>query len=198
MLRSAVTISSGHLAAQLLMVLGAPALSRLYRPEDFNVLGVYVALLTVLGPLITLRFEPALMLIGRPRHGAVHAGGVMLLSGLTSLLAAGTIWLLQRPLRPWLAMDLSPQLCAAVALGFWAFACYQVSSMLLIRRGEFRRLAQQRVIYSAATLGAQLWLGWRTPSPWRWVTPRRRSPGCRAFSRPGVPSAGESSDCKRR
>ncbi|WVV48779.1 oligosaccharide flippase family protein [Pseudomonas sp. NA13] len=55
-------MAGGTAAAQLLMVLLLPVLTRLYSPQDFNTLSVYLGLLSIFSVVATLRFELAISL----------------------------------------------------------------------------------------------------------------------------------------
>lgn len=61
-LRSVTVLAGGTAAAQLLMVLLLPVLTRLYSPQDFNTLSVYLGLLSIFSVVATLRFELAISL----------------------------------------------------------------------------------------------------------------------------------------
>src|SRR4051794_19939913 len=53
---SVVKLAGGTAAAQLLVVALAPVISRLYDPQDFGLLGVFVALVTILNFVGTLGY----------------------------------------------------------------------------------------------------------------------------------------------
>lgn len=52
----------GTTGAQLLAVLAAPLLTRLYTPEDFGLLAVYASLLGLIAVIASLRYELAIPL----------------------------------------------------------------------------------------------------------------------------------------
>lgn len=67
----------GTAFAQALMVLVLPLLTRLYTPEDFNVLAVYASILSIISVAACLRLEITVPLPlrlksgGHPHHGAL-------------------------------------------------------------------------------------------------------------------------------
>jgi O-antigen/teichoic acid export membrane protein len=52
---------SGTVAAQMLPILFAPVLTRMYTPEHFGVLGIYIATTSIFGVIASLRFELAIV-----------------------------------------------------------------------------------------------------------------------------------------
>lgn len=62
LVRSVSMLMGGTASAQLLMVLAAPFLTRLYKPEDFGVLAVYTGLLALLAVIASLRYQLAIPL----------------------------------------------------------------------------------------------------------------------------------------
>lgn len=58
--RSVTVLIGGTAVAQVIMILLLPLLTRLYTPEDFSVLSVYLGLLSVISVAATLRFELAI------------------------------------------------------------------------------------------------------------------------------------------
>jgi len=61
-LRNTTTLISGTAIAQVLLLIFAPLISRLFNADDFSVYGVFVAMYSVLGAVITLRYDMAVML----------------------------------------------------------------------------------------------------------------------------------------
>ena len=53
----------GTAGAQMLTVLAAPLLTRLYSSEDFGLLSVYTSLLALIGVISSLRYELAIPLL---------------------------------------------------------------------------------------------------------------------------------------
>ena len=65
--RNILTLMTGTAIAQAIPVLISPILSRLYTPEDFGVLGLFMSIAAVLGVIATGRYELAIMLPEKKR-----------------------------------------------------------------------------------------------------------------------------------
>lgn len=110
--------------AQALTILALPVLTRLYSPEDFSLLAVYVAILGILTVVACLRFEIAIPLPEQDEEGA-H----LLVLALGSALAIGALL--------WMVVMLLPaqitDSLGAPALSFGVNHCVDVYSQNLER-----------------------------------------------------------------
>ncbi|MFK5951082.1 MAG: oligosaccharide flippase family protein [Methylococcales bacterium] len=61
-IRHVVTLMSGQAGAQLVTILAAPFVARLFLPEDFGVVALFIAVVTILSVPATFRFELATIL----------------------------------------------------------------------------------------------------------------------------------------
>ena len=82
--RGVSVLVGGTTSAQVLTVMAAPLLTRLYTPEDFGVLAVYAGLLALFSVISSLRYELAIPLPETKRE-AINVLILSLLSvGLTT------------------------------------------------------------------------------------------------------------------
>lgn len=88
MLRSIAILATGTAAGQAISLLIMPVITRLYTPADYGVFGVFTALVTILGSVVGLKFEAAILLPPRTRAGTNTVYGLFRLSILSSLLVA--------------------------------------------------------------------------------------------------------------
>jgi O-antigen/teichoic acid export membrane protein len=61
-IRNVFTVASGAAIAQLIGVLFSPLITRIYGPEVFGVLGVFVALTSILAPVVALTYPMAIVI----------------------------------------------------------------------------------------------------------------------------------------
>ena len=73
---------SGTALAQAMSLIVAPVLSRLYRPEDFGIFAMYLAVLTLAAPIVSVRYELAIV----PAESDEDAFGLLLLSCAIAIL----------------------------------------------------------------------------------------------------------------
>ncbi len=146
----------GTAGAQLLTVLAAPLLTRLYSPEDFGLLAVYASLLALIGVVSSLRYELAIPLPEDDVEAANVAVLSLILVGISTLLSGALVW----QLGPAIADALS---VPALADYFWLLpagvllgGAYTVFNYWSVRTKRFSTIASTRIRQSLATLAIQL------------------------------------------
>ena len=60
--RNVLTLMTGTALAQALAVLASPVLTRLYRPEDFGILALFMSIVGILSVVACWRYETAIVL----------------------------------------------------------------------------------------------------------------------------------------
>lgn len=164
-LRNISILTGGTVFAQALMVAALPVLTRLYSPEDFSLLAVYVAIIGIVTVVSCLRYNIAIPLPERDADGMALLAvallatfGISLLCAVPVILAPqATARLIGQPgLQPYLWMVPVGVLIASVynALQYWAS-----------RKKRFALVTQTRMTRAVGGVGTQLGLGALTPSP---------------------------------
>jgi len=158
-LKNTVQLFSANVVAQALGLLAYPVLTRMYSPDDFGALGVFVGIGSCLVLLATMEYQYAIVL-PRPERTARAVGKAALL-----LLGAFTVLLLV--LSPWLAKPVSawfhsPQM----AQWFWLMpffvlgtALWNVLNHFYLRAGSFRQISRYKVVQSLFQIGFKTGFG---------------------------------------
>lgn len=141
----------GTTAAQLITLVTAPIISRLYAPEAFGVLSVFVALIGTVSVVVCLRYEYAILLPERNEEAANVAAACMLAALLTSAMAGLVLWLWG----DWLvgllkAPELEPYLWL-IPLSLLIQGAFQTASYWTIRGKQFGRISAAKVSASITT-----------------------------------------------
>ncbi|WP_276353943.1 lipopolysaccharide biosynthesis protein [Cohnella caldifontis] len=158
-LKNVSLMMSGTIVAQLITVLTAPVLTRLYEADALGVYSMYVSIISVWSVAAAFRYELAIVLPRDERDG----DGLFLLSSLSVLLmsaiccavvfAAGPA-VSERmgvpELTPWLAWI--P--CSLLAMGL-----YQNLNYWSTRNARFKRLSLSQAVRSVAVSAMQLAAG---------------------------------------
>lgn len=90
--RNVLVLGGGAAGSQVISILSAPLLTRLYSTEDFGVFAVFIALLSIISVISSLRYEQAIP-IAKDEEEAIHVAVLafmiaMLISFLTALVIA--------------------------------------------------------------------------------------------------------------
>jgi O-antigen/teichoic acid export membrane protein len=154
--RGVSVLVAGTVCAQGIMVLASPILTRLYSPQDFGVLAVFTALLSMVVVVASLRYEQAIPLpVSDEEAGALL---VLSLSMVVAVSALSAIPLLSY--RNEIAeLCNTPELAShlyLVPLGALFAGAYNVLNSWAIRSKAFTPVAKTKVSQSVAAVGIQL------------------------------------------
>lgn len=162
--RHVITIAMGTMVAQAVPVLASPLLTRMFSPEDFGALALYVSLVAIGAIVATGRYELAVLLPELDEDAWA-------LTQLAIAVAAAAALLLMVPaLLVWqgrLVIRSLESLGAAILLvpvGVALTATTQSLGYWLNRRSDYRQLAVSRVSQSVAMIGTQLGVGLKSPA----------------------------------
>lgn len=84
--KNVLTLMTGTTIAQAIPVAISPILTRIYSPEDFGVLALFISVTTILGSIINGRYELAVILPEKDEEARVIVGLCILISLVVSLL----------------------------------------------------------------------------------------------------------------
>lgn len=158
-LRSASALAGGTAAAQALTILALPFLTRLYSPEDFAILAVYIAILTMVQVVACLRLEIAIPL---PENDIV-AVNLLALSVLFAFLMSLLLALFILTLGNWFFNIINQQEMQPFAWllpsGLAFTGLYSAIQYWSSRKSRFKAIARTRMTQSASGLVTQLAMG---------------------------------------
>jgi len=155
----AATLVGTTLAAQAVLLVSTPILTRLYGPEHFGAYAVYLMLLAIPLVFVSWRYELAIPVVPAGSDAAHLLVASLFLVGVTSSFLAICLAVAGQPLVVWLRVpELYPYLWLAPASLLLA-GCVQAWSYLAIRRKAFFALAGTRMSQTAAQVFVQVACG---------------------------------------
>jgi len=158
-LHNVLTLMTGTAIAQAIPIIISPILTRLYTPDDFGLLALYTSVVSLIGVIVTGRYELAIML---PEYDedAANLGAlslcVAIVIGALTFFAVGyfnaTIagYLGKPDIAKWLYL---------VPLAVITIGVTQVLNYWSTRKNQYRRLATSRVAQSVTNAGVNLGQG---------------------------------------
>lgn len=158
MARGTVVLGGGTAAAQLLTALTAPAITRLYSPDQLGQFGLVVGFLNLAAVTVTLRLEMAIVSAPSDEEAArVALLGMLILPFSTVLATAVLVVLIVMPVGPY--GDLPVAWTLLVPIPMAAIGLQSVLRYWVIRRQDYVPLSQLAMIQSAARSASQVGLG---------------------------------------
>ncbi|HFQ5220655.1 TPA: lipopolysaccharide biosynthesis protein [Vibrio vulnificus] len=150
------TLASGTVVAQLLPLAVMPLLTRIYTPENFGILGYYVAAILIASLVITGRYELALTLPKQKRKAADLCLFTIKLVIINTLLLFALVGGLDYLIDDWKGIDSWIYL---IPLSAFFFALYQILSFWFISQLGFLTLSKAKITQSGTTVVFQLLIG---------------------------------------
>ncbi len=154
-----LTLATGSIFAQALMILASPLLTRLYDPDDFGIYALFISMTGIVTTIACLRYDIAIMLPERDDEAANVLALSLILAFSISAFTIPFLWLAKAPLLRLLnAQGLEPYfwlLPLAIFLGGTASALNYWNS----RTKHFKRLSMARITSSVTTTCTQLGAG---------------------------------------
>ena len=154
--RNASVLVGGTLMAQILLVIASPMLTRLYTPEDFGLLAVYVSMLAITLLLASLRYDLAIPLPKNDVEAADIAVLSLILVVITSFLVAIIVLVSRENIAE--ILDL-PELVShlwLLPLGTLFGGMYNVFNRWSVRTKHFGLIASTNIRKTFALLVIQL------------------------------------------
>jgi O-antigen/teichoic acid export membrane protein len=149
--RSVLTLTTGTTLANLVPIVVAPILSRLYGPAEFGWFALYAGVAALLGVAATMRYEMAIVLPAEDADAYELLGLSLLLAVAMAVLCAILVTLLQPLL---LAALHAPALAGWLLLlpvAVLLMGTAQAMGNWLNRRRAYRRIAESRVLQAGTT-----------------------------------------------
>ena len=161
--RSVAVVAGGTAGAQAITMAFAPVITRLYGPEEYGVLGTFMAMLSVAAPVAALAYPIAVVL---PRRDE-EALGLLSLSAYISIfiaaLVAVALWLGGDVVIALLGIETVGNLIYLLPVAMLFAAWLQMAQQWLIRKKEFGVIARSAIAHSGVLNGAKALAGLAHP-----------------------------------
>lgn len=154
--RSVGVLAGGTGAAQLLLILAAPILTRLYTPDDFGLLAVYVALIGLFSVVTSFRYEQAIPLPSSDQDAAHVAALCCLLVVCVTLFASATVMIAGTSIANVLNVPRLAGYFWLLPVSVLMVGIYQVLNQWGVRTRQFTLIARTRVWQAISMLAIQL------------------------------------------
>lgn len=182
--RNLIRVSVGNISAQAISILSVPLITRLYSPTSYGVFSVFLAIAATLYPVVTLRFNAAMMLPDDENT----AYNLFILALFTVAASCGIIALIGLIAY---TIDFLPEtwrttgvnrILWLIPISVFIQGAGQVASFWNIRQKEFGASALARVLESTVDRGSVLLSGFAiAPNPFSLILGRILGPASSAF-----------------
>jgi len=150
------TVFSGNVIAQAIPFLCEPILTRIYTPEDFAVLSVYLSVANLFSIIATARYEMAIMLPKEDRKAMNVLGLSLIISLIVSVLSFIIVWVFNTSICKILNNEDVSNYLYLVPLSVLSVSWYQVFNYWNSRKKRFRNVAISKSVESITKVTANI------------------------------------------
>ena len=154
-----ITLVKGTTVALIISILASPIITRLYGPEAFGLAALFTSITGLLGIVICLSYEPAIVLPKSDKEAANVFGLCLLIAVCVSIVTIPFFIVFQQPIVDFLK---SPQLGPFIWLippTLFLSGIFLALNSWNTRTRQYYRLSIARIISSFSTTGTQLGAG---------------------------------------
>lgn len=158
--KNVLTVLSGSSIALVIPLLISPLLSRIFSPEQFGYLALYVSMCAIGVVIASGRFELTIVLAPSNRYAyylAMVAFGLTVLFCVVFFVGSALLALFMPEfIERYLPI---PVVFPLLTLGIFLLTATQILTAWSVRRKQYKQISQARVLQSAALCGGQLTTG---------------------------------------
>ncbi|MEQ8525115.1 oligosaccharide flippase family protein [Gracilimonas sp.] len=152
-------VATGTAVAQGISVLISPIITRLYSPEAFGVLGLFLSVVGIVSVNSTFRYHLAILLPDDDKDASALSGLSFLSTLCVSLLTGLVIFLFSSKLEIWFDISINPIVLAIIPAAILIDACLLILRQWHIRMQSYTTAATSEASQSLGTSGGQLGFG---------------------------------------
>lgn len=159
LIKNILTLMSGTVIAQGVSILTSPILTRLYSPEDFGILAVYGAIVSLIAVASTGRYELAIVLPEKEEDSINIIALSLIISFLLSLLTLIIIIAFSKEIIYYFELDVLNIWIYTIPIPIFLTGIYQSFNYWLNRNKKFKDLAKIKVSQSLLVTAMNLYFG---------------------------------------
>ncbi len=153
-------LATGTAIAQAIPIAVSPILTRLYSPEEFGLLAIFMACAAVLSIIATGRYELAIMLPLDDKDAANLVVLTLKISAVISLFMLLIVVFFNVQLATLLGKQAIAPWLYVLPVTVFTLGAFQVFQFWCNRKAQYRRMSTNRMQQSAAIAIASVLLGW--------------------------------------
>lgn len=158
-IHSVAVLLSGTAVSQIVIVALTPLLTRLYPPETFGVLSVYLSLMLPIGVLTSLHYESAIPLPEKDSEALNLLALSLFVLLINVFLSIGFFSFVGQPLIASFGIKGMEQIILFLPLSIFGFGLFQIFQLWMLRKEDYPQIAKGRVRMNVTQFFFQIGLG---------------------------------------
>lgn len=161
--RNLIILASGTVAAQVITMAFSPIITRIYGPEAFGVLGVFMAMVGIISPIAALTYPIAIVLPKSDADAKVLVRLSLYVAGIIATITVIVLSLFKNDIVQLLSIQSIAPYLYLIPLVILFSAFLQVAQQWLIRTKQFRITAKAALLNALLINSAKAGIGWFHP-----------------------------------
>jgi cbb3-type cytochrome oxidase maturation protein len=154
-----LTLMTGTTIAQAILITIAPILTRIYKPEDFGIFALYMAIVSMIAIIATGRYELAIMLPENDDDAINIVCLSVCIVFFISFMTLIVIWLFNAQITKLMGSDKLSIWIYLIPISVLLTGIYQAFNYWSNRKKQYKRLAISRIAQSTTTASVNLEMG---------------------------------------
>lgn len=152
-------LMTGTTIAQAIPIAISPILTRIYSPDDFGIVALYLSIVSIISVLVTGKYELAIMLPEKDEDAINIVALSFYISLFVSLISLFAIWIFNEPITQYFGNTEISIWLYFIPLIVFLIGIYNILNYWSNRNKKYGRLALSRISKSGTTSGLNLGLG---------------------------------------
>lgn len=162
--RGVTILVSGTALSQLMIVILTPVLTRLYSPEEFGILSVYLSIVLTVSIVTSWYYDTAIPLPKKEADAINLLGLSMAILLFNTLVAAVLLSVLKKPLLNIFDTDGLKDILFFLPFSIFGFGLFKLFEMWMVRKEDYKHITAGKVRMNLTQIFSQAGLGLVWPS----------------------------------
>lgn len=158
-IRNVMTLSSGTIVAQIIGMVSAPILTRLYLPDEFGAFAIYLNGVLLISTISCLRYEMTIILVKQHRTAVLLVFLSALIASTLSLGLWGCIAAFEDAIHAMVGLGSENHLLFALPVSLILVSLYKIAGYWAVRNKDFAGLSLSKIWQSLPQTTGQISLG---------------------------------------
>ncbi|WP_321325739.1 lipopolysaccharide biosynthesis protein [Thiomicrorhabdus sp.] len=162
--RNVAIVATGTAGAQAITMAFAPFLTRIYGPETFGLLGVFVALIAILAPITALTYPVAIVLPKKDTDAKLIAKLSFFLAFIITCFFSIILYFWGESILNLIGSEKISPYMMLIPLALFFATLLQITEQWLIRKKQFKTTAKIAIVQSLIINSTKTGIGWINPT----------------------------------
>lgn len=150
------SLASGTVAAQILMILSSPIITRLYSEEEFGLYSVYASIVVILGVVVSMRYELVIPLVPNQAELKTLLKLCFVICCTVGAILFGLFSIYSDQILAVVDLPEERSLLLLSALGIYVTGIITILNFLCVSKQEYKVVARSKVVHSLVHIATQI------------------------------------------